>query len=74
VSVISVGWCIYNAFFHPLSSLPGPRLYGATQWPMQWHESAGRLHVIDWGLHEKYGDVVFIAPYVGIGCSPFNSS
>ena len=53
---------IYNAFFHPLSSFPGPRLWSTTF--LFRHVSAMRGE-LDWSLkafHEKYGEVVRFSP------------
>ncbi|KAJ9641677.1 hypothetical protein H2204_002739 [Knufia peltigerae] len=48
---------IYNLYFHPLAKFPGPKLAGASEiwiggrWPFEINKA-----------HERYGDVVRIAP------------
>lgn len=53
---------IYNAFFHPLRKYPGPFFAGVTRAYYLYWDVGGRSHwkVKEW--HEKYGDVVRIAP------------
>lgn len=53
---------IYNVFFHPLRSFPGPTLLGMSRIPYCWKLLRGNLPYDMLGLHEKYGDVVRIAP------------
>ena len=53
---------IYNAFFHPLSSYPGPLLWGASDVPKVVQQMKGTIHDAVLELHEKYGAVVRIAP------------
>ncbi|KAK3681110.1 cytochrome P450 [Podospora appendiculata] len=53
---------IYNIFFHPLASYPGPLHYRACELPRLFQEWRGNT-VHRWAeLHDKYGDVVRIAP------------
>ncbi|KAI1090682.1 putative toxin biosynthesis cytochrome P450 monooxygenase [Rostrohypoxylon terebratum] len=58
----SVSLWIYNGFFHPLASVPGPFLYGASGLLLRWHQVSGREPFILAELHRKYGDIVRIAP------------
>lgn len=53
---------MYNIYFHPLSSYPGPKLCAATRIPYFRSLLRGRLvrEVAKW--HEEYGQVVRIAP------------
>lgn len=53
---------VYNMYFHPLCSYPGPRLCAATRIPYFRSLLGGCLvsQVAKW--HEKYGPVVRIAP------------
>jgi cytochrome P450 len=53
---------IYNVFFHPLASFPGPWIHGASEWPQQYYHVKGKgcHHIAD--LHDKYGPVVRFAP------------
>ncbi|KAI1209042.1 cytochrome P450 [Annulohypoxylon truncatum] len=53
---------IYNGLFHPLSSFPGPFLYGTSELPLRWHQLKGQEPYILAKLHHKYGPVVRIAP------------
>jgi len=60
--VYSIATCIYNAFFHPLRSFPGPKLWSTTF--LFRHVSAMRGE-LDWSLkafHERYGEVVRYSP------------
>ncbi|KAK4445884.1 trichothecene C-15 hydroxylase [Podospora aff. communis PSN243] len=54
---------IHNLYFHPLSRIPGPRLYACSRLPKLWHNNIRGRH---WAhlrhLHNEYGDVVRIAP------------
>lgn len=52
----------YNVFFHPLCIYPGPKLWAATQLPYTFMFNSGKgPHVIT-ALHDKYGDIVRVAP------------
>ncbi|KAL0778980.1 hypothetical protein CaCOL14_003464 [Colletotrichum acutatum] len=57
-----VAKCFYNAFLHPLSRYPGPKLAGVTRAYYLFFDVRGVSHwkVKEW--HEKYGEVVRIAP------------
>ncbi|KAE9583259.1 Cytochrome P450 monooxygenase [Colletotrichum fructicola] len=57
-----VAKCVYNAFLHPLRHYPGPKLAGVTRAYYLWYDVRGVSHwkVKEW--HEKYGEVVRIAP------------
>ncbi|KAH9998260.1 hypothetical protein BJV77DRAFT_742201 [Russula vinacea] len=55
---------IYNVFFHPLSRFPGPRGAACTRWWLAYKE-LGRgvsLSTLRAELHQKYGDIIRIAP------------
>ncbi|KAJ8058514.1 hypothetical protein OCU04_012698 [Sclerotinia nivalis] len=59
-----LSYCIYNIFFHPLKSFPGPKLWAACRIPMTYYRIKG---VLPWKikeLHDQYGDVVRIAPHI----------
>lgn len=62
ISAYSLLQLFYNVFFHPLSSYPGPSLYGASRLPYLYHMARGDLTFKLLPLHEKYGPVVRIAP------------
>lgn len=53
---------IYNLFFHPLASYPGPWLSRASRLHYVYHQLNGTLpyKTLDW--HDKYGEVVRVAP------------
>ena len=53
---------VYNIYFHPLSSYPGPKACAATRIPYFRYLLGGGLvrQVAKW--HEQYGEVVRIAP------------
>ncbi|KAK4450260.1 Isotrichodermin C-15 hydroxylase [Podospora aff. communis PSN243] len=59
----SAAWVVYNVFFHPLAGFPGPVLYGASSIPMIYQQLRGNITIKTHELHEKYGDVVRIAPW-----------
>ena len=53
---------IYNKFFHPLRKFPGPFWASITD---LWYFRVvryGEGRKVHWGLHQKYGDLVRIAP------------
>ncbi|VTO93816.1 unnamed protein product [Fusarium graminearum] len=52
------GRAIYYVFFHPLSKIPGPKLYAATQLPYLYHLTRGQWIYRLKELHEQYGPVV----------------
>ncbi|KAK7943027.1 cytochrome P450 [Apiospora aurea] len=58
----AVGKAVYNVYFHPLASYPGPFLARATRLYHAYYDIRGVSiwKVKDW--HEKYGPVVRIAP------------
>ncbi|PNS17594.1 Isotrichodermin C-15 hydroxylase [Sphaceloma murrayae] len=53
---------IYNLFFHPLRSYPGPLLNRASQIPFALMLMRGKPSWEVMELHKKYGDVVRIGP------------
>jgi cytochrome P450 len=53
---------IYNLYFHPLSGVPGPKLWAMSRIPQESSMVRGRLHKDLRDLHERYGDVVRVAP------------
>ncbi|OTA87086.1 hypothetical protein M434DRAFT_399648 [Hypoxylon sp. CO27-5] len=61
---------VYNLFFHPLASYPGPILHRISILPRTVYLLRGELpfHVTD--LHVKYGPVVRIAPDELAFCDP----
>ncbi|KAL1980637.1 hypothetical protein VTN96DRAFT_3888 [Rasamsonia emersonii] len=57
-----VGRAIYNVFFHPLSRFPGPISFAVSRIPYCYRLINGTLPFDMLGLHQKYGDIVRIAP------------
>ncbi|KAJ0423592.1 cytochrome P450 [Aspergillus carlsbadensis] len=55
---------VYNVWFHPLRQFPGPWMAGATSWWRAYREVIKHQDLAQelFGLHERYGDVVRIAP------------
>ncbi|KAF2626333.1 cytochrome P450 monooxygenase-like protein [Macroventuria anomochaeta] len=61
---------LYNIYFHPLSSFPGPKLRAGFYFPFYYDRLTGD-YINDWHeLHEKYGEVVRIAPHILSTISP----
>ncbi|OBT98661.2 hypothetical protein VE01_03550 [Pseudogymnoascus verrucosus] len=55
-------YVIYNIYFHPLSSYPGPKSHAATRLTYVYYHLTGQLPYRCHQLHTTYGDVVRIAP------------
>ncbi|KAH7389276.1 cytochrome P450 monooxygenase [Phaeosphaeria sp. MPI-PUGE-AT-0046c] len=53
---------IYNVFFHPLNSYPGPLLWRAARLPYVVRALQGRLVYDMLKLHKRYGPIVRVAP------------
>ena len=53
---------IYNIYFHPLSSIPGPALYASSRIPYIISLTTGNMVRHTQKLHEKYGPIIRIAP------------
>jgi len=53
---------IYNIYFHPLRTYPGPKLFAAYRTPYVYNQLRGRLPLRAKELHDLYGPVVRIAP------------
>ncbi|KAF2095866.1 cytochrome P450 [Rhizodiscina lignyota] len=58
----ALGRMIYNVFFHPLRSYPGPLLWKASSIPSNYAGWTGDQVISVRKLHLKYGDVVRVAP------------
>ncbi|KAJ5092718.1 cytochrome P450 monooxygenase [Penicillium angulare] len=58
----ALGKGLYNVFFHPLRSFPGPTLHAMSRIPYCWKLLRGTMPYDVLDLHEEYGDVVRIAP------------
>ncbi|OTB16117.1 hypothetical protein K445DRAFT_300000 [Daldinia sp. EC12] len=53
---------VYNAFFHPLAPMPGPKLYAISPFPISLSRLQGRVPYKFAELHEKYGPIVRVGP------------
>lgn len=53
---------IYNLFFHPLRSYPGPLLARATSLPWVFYQVRGRLPHILKTWHDDFGSAIRVAP------------
>ncbi|KAK2033467.1 cytochrome P450 [Colletotrichum zoysiae] len=53
---------VYNIYFHPLCSYPGPKLYAATRLAHSRTVLSGKAHKIITELHKQYGPVVRLGP------------
>lgn len=62
LAIYTLVYCIYNVYFHPLRSFPGPKLWAASFVPSTKHALAGRLPFAIKELHDQYGEVVRIRP------------
>ena len=62
IGLYYVGLAIYNVYFHPLSHIPGPRVAVASRLVWARHQRNGSLNKYITKLHEKYGEVVRLAP------------
>ncbi|ORY62226.1 cytochrome P450 ClCP1 [Pseudomassariella vexata] len=58
----TLGTCIYNVWLHPLRNFPGPLMMRATRWPYHYKLIKGTLPLEVLDLHNRYGEVVRIAP------------
>ncbi|KAF4910609.1 Trichothecene C-15 hydroxylase [Colletotrichum fructicola] len=71
VSVLYTLWRIsYNVLLHPLRKFPGPRLWAASRISFAVTCATGQGHRKILQLHEKYGDIVRVAPDELVFCSP----
>ncbi|KAJ5835982.1 cytochrome protein [Penicillium robsamsonii] len=62
ILIYAIWTVIYNRYVHPLSQYPGPFLVSISRLPHAGAYLTGQLHTYVKSLHEKYGDVVRIAP------------
>ncbi|KAJ5648686.1 cytochrome P450 [Penicillium lividum] len=65
-----LGYALYNFFLHPLRRYPGPKLWAISRIPYSICYMSGKAHKRILELHEKYGDIVRIAPNELIFCYP----
>lgn len=57
-----LGMAIYNVYFHPLNRFPGPVSHAISRIPYFYRAVRGTLPFDMLNLHERYGDIVRIAP------------
>lgn len=57
-----IATAIYNLFFHPLRSYPGPLLWRMSSIPWCYHQLTGDRTRIQAKLHIQYGHVLRIRP------------
>lgn len=66
IVVLVLGWVIskvvYNVYFHPLHSYPGPFLASAFKLYLSYLEMNGTQHIKIKQWHDTYGEVVRIGP------------
>ncbi|CCC07834.1 unnamed protein product [Sordaria macrospora k-hell] len=62
IIIYIVGSAIYNVFFHPLASYPGPLIQRASYIPFGIRHTLGIQAFHTQTLHDKYGPVVRISP------------
>ena len=53
---------VYRLFFHPLASVPGPRLAAVSNVWYAYQVRNGRVFSLGKTLHNKYGPVVRVGP------------
>jgi cytochrome P450 len=58
------GLSIYRITLHPLAKYPGPLLNAISEWPQAIFNIQGKAHLKQYQLHQKYGNVVRVAPNV----------
>ncbi|KAI1194933.1 cytochrome P450 [Nemania serpens] len=57
-----LGWWVYDLYFHPLAKYPGPKFAAVSQLWLAWAWLSGRYPAIIQSAHQKYGNVVRVAP------------
>lgn len=60
--LLTVSNLIYNIFLHPLRHYPGPLLARATRLYHLYYDLSGVQHLKQKEWHDRYGEVVRIAP------------
>ncbi|KAB8205974.1 cytochrome P450 [Aspergillus parasiticus] len=60
--IYMLGMAIYNVYFHPLNRFPGPVSHAISRIPYFYRSVRGTLPFDMLKLHERYGDIVRIAP------------
>ncbi|KAF3407915.1 Isotrichodermin C-15 hydroxylase [Talaromyces pinophilus] len=60
--IFTISKLVYNIFFHPLRHYPGPFLARATRLYHLYYDLSGVQHLKQKEWHDRYGEVVRIAP------------
>lgn len=59
-------WIIYARTLHPLAKVPGPFWPSVSRTWLMYRASAGDLEIHQRALHQQFGPLVRVAPYVPI--------
>ncbi|KAI5456956.1 cytochrome P450 [Mariannaea sp. PMI_226] len=62
VVILLVTIATYRLFFHPLASIPGPRLAAVSSFWHAYHVRHGRMAYLGKTLHRRYGPIVRVGP------------
>ncbi|KAF4822004.1 Cytochrome P450 monooxygenase BOA3 [Colletotrichum siamense] len=62
LAIYGVCRSVYLLYFHPLARFPGPKLAAISELSYVYHWLTGHYHEYIHKLHQKYGDVVRLAP------------
>ncbi|RMY82732.1 hypothetical protein D0864_07990 [Hortaea werneckii] len=62
VTLASAYFTVYSLFIHPLSKIPGPKLFALSKWRLAWEDYSGRRTRTIHSLHEQFGPAVRIGP------------
>ncbi|KAL4916488.1 cytochrome P450 [Aspergillus aurantiobrunneus] len=62
LATYTAGYVLYNLYFHPLSSFPGPLLARSSLAWRFWHTMRGRSHRVIQEQHKRYGPVFRVSP------------
>jgi cytochrome P450 len=62
LAIIPVTWIVYQRFFHPLSSIPGPFTASLSRLWMTKHSWDGDMNTTMIALHKRYGPLVRTGP------------
>ncbi|KAF2141616.1 uncharacterized protein K452DRAFT_271236 [Aplosporella prunicola CBS 121167] len=62
IALYFIGSCVYNVYFHPLRSFPGPKILAAFSFPRIFTRTKGIDVFYLRQLHDRYGEVVRTGP------------
>lgn len=63
VIAVAISYTIYQRFFHPFASIPGPFWGSLTRLWMTKHSWDGDMNTVMMALHAKHGPLVRVAPW-----------